>query len=157
MDTRNIVLALCGCTAFVGLATLFIWNFMLGGSLRRMLLTFTAVLVDRDSRVDPNQPVDVSIRPEEMEYYIEEGGATSDLDFAEAIAKHYEEVPEVEDALKSKARSTPPTAQAAPIADPTVNPIAQENIQPSRWQRVVNAVRRPFRFRRYQPDETPTP
>lgn len=54
-----VVLALIGVIVFIVLISLIVWNVIFGHPLRKMIMTFIGIAVDRDSLVDPDAPIDI--------------------------------------------------------------------------------------------------
>jgi hypothetical protein len=54
-----VLLVLVGVIGILVFIALFIWNVVFGQSLRKMLMTFVGIAVDRGSLVDPDAPIDI--------------------------------------------------------------------------------------------------
>ena len=91
---RSLLLVLCGLSAFIALVVAYLWYFVFGKSLRRVLMAGLGIMLNRDSRIDIDDDPKLVKRPADVKKEMPQ--ETAALDFQSSVNSQDEYIPRIE-------------------------------------------------------------
>jgi hypothetical protein len=140
---RSLLLVLCGIGALVALVLTYLWYFVFGRSLRRVLMAGLGIMLNRDSRIDLNADVVLEKRPEQVKKEMAQEAAA--LDFQGEVTAHDQYIPQV--AVDGSASFSAQTVDSKA----ETNTFVSSSFVGGRFRRVAETFVRPFLKMRINP------